>query len=193
MKRLILTLAAILTLAVPVAAQQATPAPMTATDPFPATYGTHPIGEEVLIGTTVSGLRLTATAAQSLPRITPVYGDPIIARGQFITIQFTAVMEQPAPTRLDFTRLQLFDAATQRTYTVDDSATNQLLLYPPYGTNTYGDLQPGLPYQLVAVFDVPMTSADLWWTDDTHDFLVPLAGSIAAAIDTGTPVATPIT
>lgn len=155
--------------------------------PFAAPLGAHPVGEEILIGSATAGYRITVDQARSTPRIDLPYSDPLVARGQFIIVDFTAVMEQLAPTALDFDDFQLFEAATGRTYTVDAQITGRLLS-GQYNFSSYDDLQPGLPYNLVLAFEVPLEASQLWLTNSGHQYLVPLALD-AAPSTLGTPAA----
>lgn len=158
--------------------QSGTPVPQLPGTPFPVPFGAHAPGESFLVGTEVAGTKFTVGTTSIAPSVELPYLPPNIARGQYIIVDFTVTMEQLAPTRLDFRQFQLFDMDTGRTYTPDDEATSRLNTFGPSALDTYEELQPGLLYNAVLVFDVPISSTQMWLTNGNRQFLVPLAITI---------------
>jgi hypothetical protein len=154
--------------------------------PFATTYGAADQGTEILIGTENSGTRVTVRQTRSLARLDLPYQNPFVARGQFLVIDMIVTLETLAPTPLSYDAFQLFDAGSQRTYTINEQAQAPLARAQS-NLSIYDDLQPGLDYDIVLVFDVPTDVGQLWLTDGARQFAVRLA--IAQAESLATPIA----
>jgi hypothetical protein len=99
---------------------------------------------------TVTGTEVKETIAGAATPVPP-------AEGKYLFVYFTLVVGGEQPLSFDYDSFVVIDSAGQG-YLHDPVATNAALK-PAVPNGTDEVLQPGVPYNLVVVFDVPKTSS----------------------------------
>lgn len=94
------------------------------------------------------------------------------SRGVYIVVRMSLKLAANAPFAFPYNDLVLMDEAG-RTFSLDADATSDWLIQNTDLT-LYSELQPGLPYEVVALFDVPPDAAGLVLTSGEQLFSVRL-------------------
>ncbi len=95
-----------------------------------------------------------------------------VPRGVYFFVHMTATSMGTMPGALPFTDLALTDSAG-RTYSLDSDATSDWLIQNT-DLNLFSELQPGLPYDVIAIFDIPPAATGLALTTKGQQFTIPL-------------------
>lgn len=125
------------------------------------------------LGTTVRAgdWEITVTSTEASQGFKGIF-EQQTPRGVYIIVRMSLTLTANAPLAFPYNDLVLTDGAG-RTFSLDADATSDWLIQNTDLT-TYAELQPSLPYDVVALFDVPPDAAGLILTSGEQLFSVRL-------------------
>lgn len=115
---------------------------------------------------------ITVTYVEVTPTLSTSY-ETNTARGVYAIVHMTIVNESSAPVAFPYRDLKIVDS-DGRTYSVDDDALFNLTYVVMGAGSVYDEMQPGLPYDTGAIFDIPATATGLTLTTGNKVFLIEL-------------------
>jgi hypothetical protein len=129
---------------------------------------TYNVGDTV----SVNDWSFAVTDVELAPTV-DLSNEQFVARGIFVVVYLSITNSGNAPQSFPYDEFLVEDSAG-RSYGLHTDSTIPFQIYV-YDTSLYGDLQPGLPYESVAVFEIPADATGLTLkTEDPSPFRVNL-------------------